>query len=236
MNKALALMATTLFASGTALAAEEPAAWKGEFSLGMLLNEGNTKSKTIKTGFIIGKDIEKWRFNADFKSLTESKEDNNTAERYSLNGKVDYKFTENNYAFLYSSYDEDRFTAFDYQATIAAGYGRRIINSETQEWDVEIGPGYSVDEYDDGYNEEEAIARLATKYTHKFSETSTFIEDLNVDAGSNNTSTRSETALKVMINSTLALKVSYYIKYNETVPADTKHYDTETSVSVLYTF
>lgn len=238
----MAVVALSLIASSSTFAADDSnnddEAWKGEFSLGLLLNEGNTKSKTIKTGFIIGQDKEKWRFGAEFKSLSETKDEENTAERYSLKGKIDYKFTEKDYAFLYSSYDEDRFTAFEYQATISAGYGRRLIDNETHEWDVEVGPGYRLDELKDGSNNEEAIVRLATKYTHKFSETSTFIQNLNVDAGSHNTFTQSETALKVMINATLALKLSYFIKYNETLPEgdESKHYDKETSVSVLYTF
>ena len=243
MKKALTVLGATLLVSTSAYASEQYP-WKGEFSLGILLNEGNTKSETVKTGFNIGQNKEKWRFYAETKSLTESKSSDengsrkseNTAERYTLKGKVDYKFTEKNYAFLYSSYNDDRFSGFDYQATISAGYGRRLIENATQEWDLEAGPGYRNDKYEAGYNEEEAIARIATKYTHKISDTSTFIEDLNIDSGSNNTVSESITSLKTMINSSFALKVSYTIKYNETVPKESKHYDKETSVSVLYSF
>ncbi len=238
---------------------------KGEISLGLLFNEGNTESSSLRSGFKIGQDREKWRFALDFKSLTESSSTEDagkekTAERYRLEAKVDYKFSEFNYAFLYTSYDDDRFTAFDYQASAAAGYGRRLINNEKYQWDVEIGPGYRVSQVADteetllatdedgaptggeftvtteGEKEEDAIIRLATKFDWKISETSSFLQAVNVEAGEDNTYSQSETALKVMMNSKLSLKLAYFIKYNEEVPADSEHADRETSVSLLYSF
>ena len=182
--------------------ASEQYPWKGEFSLGFLLNEGNTESSSVKAGFAANQEREKVRLGIDFKSLAEQTDSENTAEKYRLESKIDYKFSEFNYAFLYASYDDDRFTSFEYQASVATGYGRRLLTTEIYQWDVEIGPGYRVSDIEDteddngeiieGETEEESIVRLATKFDWNIGESTSFLEDLNVEAAEENTFAQSE--------------------------------------------
>lgn len=237
-----------LFSCGMAVAAEDAGkkpVWKGEVSLGYILNQGNTKSESIKTGAKAKKDANKWRFSSKFESFAAksqveddagNKTTENSAEKYYIEAKYDYKFTKHNYAFVFANYDDDRFTEFDYQASVSMGYGRRIIDSEVHEWDVEVGPGYRVNEFQAGYNTEEAILRMATTYTWQINEGSSFLQELNVESGDDSTVTRSETALKTQINKTLSLKVAHIVKYNDEVPAETKNADQETIISLLYSF
>lgn len=241
---------TTLFmlASSAAMAADDAAKkphWTGEVSLGYILNQGNTKSESIKTGAKASKDAEKWRFSSKFESYVAktqveddqgNKSTENSAEKYYLEGKYDYKFSKYNYAFVFANYDDDRFTEFDYQTSISAGYGRRIIDTDTHMWDAEIGPGYRDNEYKAGYNTEELIVRIATKYSWKINDSSSFSEEINVESGDESTVTRSETAYKSQLNKTLSLKIAHLIKYNDDVPPKTEYADQETTISLLYSF
>lgn len=238
----LTVLSTAAFAADEAKKKDR---WTGELSLGYILSQGNTKSEAIQTGAKANRDAEKWRISSKFTSFSSksqvedadgNKSTENSAEKYYIEGKYDYKFTEFNYFFVFANYDDDRFTEFDYQASTSIGYGRRLIHSEAHEWDAEIGPGYRKNKFQDGDSTEETIGRLATKYTWTISDSSKFLQELTVESGDDSTVSRSETALTTQINKTLSLKVSHVVKYNDTVPPDTKNADQVTIISLLYSY
>ena len=89
---------------------------------------------------------------------------------------------------------------------------------------------------DRGKDSEEAILRIASDYQWKFSANSTFSQDFDIEAGNDNTISSSRTALEVKVIGEVAIVWSYSIKYKEQVPAGTRHADTETAVTVSYSF
>ena len=50
------------------------------------------------------------------------------------------------------------------------------------------------------------------------------------------TITRSTTSLKAQIVGQLAMKASFAVKYTDSVPADTKKTETETALTLVYSF
>lgn len=210
--------------------------WQGDVEAGLILSEGNTSAKTIKTGAKAAYEATKWRHSGTFESLTAEQDDESTAEKYFAEAKSGYKFTEADYLFGYINYSDDRFTAFDYQASASVGYGRLIIDTPNHRWDAEIGPGYRVTEYDENYNEEETITHIGSTYAWIISDTARFEQTLLVESGNENTVTRAKSALITKINSAFSMKLGYTLTYNEEVPQETRHADKETSVSLLYSF
>ena len=254
MKLSAILLATTLSAalSTVAIAAETPASeeqpskWSGSAELGYVSTSGNSEDTNIKGRFDAEREVEQWRFTTHFDSLNSKSDDERTAEKYYVTNRIAYKFNQNDYAFVYQSYDNDQFSGFDYQATIAAGYGRRILLPPPMTWDIEVGPGYRYSKLDDsstnislgrdGETTDELILRLYTQYTWELSDTSTFQQTLNVESGKETTISKSVTSLKVTVVGALAMKLSYTIKYTDEVPKGTKHADTETAVTLLYEF
>lgn len=243
MFKISPLLAAAIVAAGSTQVYAEDAAsnklWSGDAEFGYVDTSGNTEETTVVGRAKADREKDEWRYNITFDSLNSKASDQRSAEKYFLSNRLAYQYTDNDYVFAYASYDDDRFSGFDYQATLAAGWGRRLINSEVMQWDVEIGPGYRTSKVDDntvGEDSDEAIVRAFTNYSWDFSETANFSQSLNVEAGSDNTISKSITALKVQIVGSLALKLSYTIKYTEEVPVATKHADTETAVTVVYSF
>jgi len=211
-------------------------AWQGDIEAGLILSEGNTSSKTIKTGANTTYESTKWRQSAAFESLKEEQESESTAEKYFAEAKSGYKFTELDYAFAYLNYTADRFTAFDYQTSASVGYGRVLVDTGTHRWDAEIGPGYRLTEYQAGFNDEESIAHIGSTYRWNISDTAHFEQTLLVESGAENTVTRAKSALITKINSAFSMKLGYTLTYNEEVPQATEHADKETSVSLLYSY
>ncbi|MGB5601694.1 MAG: DUF481 domain-containing protein, partial [Gammaproteobacteria bacterium] len=135
------------------------------------------------------------------------------------------------------SYEDDRFTGFDYQAKLSLGYGRKIILTEKHELDGEIGPGYRNFKVEGApSSEDEYLLRLAAKYMWKISSYSGFSQDLIGDLGEDQTEWRSVTALRTSIYQNLALRLAYNVRYLDKVPVGNERYDRTTTVTLDYTF
>ena len=244
MHKISTLFASSAIlaaASGSLLAEEADTTklWSGDLEFGYVDTSGNTEETNVKGKADINREREEWRYKILFDAVNSESNGDRSAEKYVLSNRLAYQFNENDFAFGYAAYEEDKFSGFDHQATIAAGYGRRLLNEETMHWDVEIGPGYRFTKVDDestGEDSEELIVRLYTNYVWDFSETATFSQSVNVESGEDNTISKSITALKVKVAGDFSLKLSYTVKYTEEVPNENKHADTETAVTLNYSF
>lgn len=213
--------------------------WTGDVEFGYVSTSGNTEESTIKSKANITREKEAWRYTFVFDALNSQTSNERSAEKYFVSNRLAYAYSEHNYRFGYASYDDDRFSGYDYQATLAGGYGRRIFNDETMQWDVEIGPGYRYSKFDDSSTEEDSeefIVRLFTNFVWDFSDNASFSQSFNVESGNDNTISKSVTALKSKINGHFAMKLSYSVKYSDTVPTGNKHADEETAVTLTYSF
>ncbi|NOY61904.1 MAG: DUF481 domain-containing protein [Gammaproteobacteria bacterium] len=211
-------------------------AWEGESELGIVTTSGNTDTQTINVKGKIINNSEQWRHTGKLDGLKTSSDNETTARRIQLSAKSDYKTSEFNYFFGTVVYDDDRFSGYDYRVSEAIGYGRRVIHQENLTLDLEIGPGARQSKLDNGDSESEFIVRAAAGLDWKISDTATFTQDLNIDAGEESTITKSVTALKSQIAGSLAMKVSYTIKNTSDVPPGVKKTDTETALTLVYSY
>lgn len=210
--------------------------WRGGVELGIVNTTGNTKTETINAKARAQIDQVSWRHTMTYESLSSSDQSATTAERYVLNGQSDYKFGEHNYFFMMLNYEDDRFSGYDYRVSEALGYGRRFIDDASVTLDLEMGPGARQSKLDDGSNEDEITLRGAAKLAWKLSETSRLMEDLSSELGKDTTITKSITALTAQINGSLATKITYTIKNTSKVPVGVHKTDTETAVTLVYSF
>jgi len=251
----VAAMAGLMMASSASMAEEEKSPWKSSAELGYVHVSGNTNTETVKAAFDISYEVEKWAHKAHAEALSSRSEttdtsvipaittEERTAAKWLASGQSDYKFKELDYFFALLSYEDDRFSGFDYQAKLGLGYGRRVIHTDNHILKLEIGPGYrsyrreqlpppALDEERQG----EAMLRLHANYLWKLSETSKFTEELTSESGKDQDEWKSVTGLTARINSTLAMKISHTVKYLDNVPDGSENYDRETAVTLVFTF
>ena len=249
--------ATSLFLSSSmGLAAEEEKSpWTSSAELGYVNVSGNTNTETMKAAFDISYEVDKWAHKAHAEALSANSETTDTsvipavttkertAAKWLVSGQSDYKFKELDYFYALLSYEDDRFSGFDYQAKLGLGYGRRVIHTDNHLLKLEIGPGYR------SYRREqlpppalleetqtETLLRLAANYLWKLSDTSKFTEELTSESGEDQDEWKSVTGLTAKINSSLAMKISHTVKYLDKVPAGNEHFDRETAVTLVFTF
>lgn len=222
------------------LHAAEEVVWEGNFELGYVATDGNTQESSLKSRVDLKRLADPWEYQFRLDGFNASSEGDRSAEKYFTSNRLTYSFSEHNYLFGYSGYEDDRFSGFDYQATLAAGYGRRLLRLDNMRWDAEIGPGYRITRVDDETQGEEdsdeAVLRGFSSYRWDISDNAVFEQELSAERGSDNTLSKSITSLKSTIVGNLAMKLSYTVEYTENVPNDKKHADTETSVTIAYAF
>ncbi len=235
----------TLMIPGAA-EAEEKSPFSGEGEIGMLITGGNTETESVNGKLKLNYETARWLNHMGFETMysAEEVEDDTsgkteketTAEKYSVSAKTGYKFDEMNYVFLLGSYEDDRFSGYDYQLSFSAGYGRRLIKNDRITLELEVGPGYRINRLDEGNKEEDIILRGAGMFNLKLTETSSFQQDVSVETGEDNTITRAVSAVKAQIVGALSMKASFTVKNTSQVPEDTKHTDTETALTLVYDF
>ncbi|MFL0808989.1 MAG: DUF481 domain-containing protein [Agarilytica sp.] len=242
------------------LAAEEDKNKKleGQFELGVIATSGNTETQSYKGKLDIKQDLEHWRNQFILEGLYKrdqveiddgsgniTEEDRTTAEKYFGSAQGDYKLNAE-YAsfFMYAEYESNRFSGFDHQYTVAAGYSNRLFTTDNSHLTYDIGPGYTVDQPEDIDGEaqdtqETVVIRVAIKYEYQISDNAKFSQAVSSNYSTDdekNTKTKSVTALTAQLNSSLALRASYTVDYNSEVPSEREHADSETALTVVYSF
>ncbi|MGB5276739.1 MAG: DUF481 domain-containing protein [Gammaproteobacteria bacterium] len=216
---------------------EKESPWTTTAGLGYVSTSGNTNTDSLTFKFDTAYEIEKWKHEAHFETLQAGTDDVTTADRKLFTAQSNYKFRPRDYFFGNFSYEDDRFTGFEYQAVFSLGYGRKILLTEKHELDAEIGPGYRNSKVEGApSSEDEALLRLAGKYKWKISDYSDFSQDLLGNFGEDQTEWRSVTALRTSIYQNLALRLAYNVRYLDKVPVGNERYDRTTTVTLDYTF
>lgn len=254
--KVMSAAGLVAFSAGVMAAEEEAKSpWKSAAELGYVATTGNTETESLKFVFDISYEVEKWLHKGHAESLSSKSEttdttvvpsvttEERTAAKWLISGQSDYKINDFDYFFGLASYEDDRFSGFEYQAKIGLGYGRRVIKTEAHELKLEIGPGVRFFELEVPVapavttdRESETLVRVAAGYVWTISPTAKFTEDFTAEFGEDQEELKSVTALTANINSSLAMKLSYTIKTLDVVPVGTDDTDTETSVTLVYTF
>jgi len=236
MNKNAALLVIGVLLAGQVLAQESVPEWKGEAAIGFVMTSGNTEtqSATLKSKAV--NERAKWRHSAELDALNTEDHDVTTAERYLLAGQTNYKFRPRHYIFGLVSYEDDRFSGFDWRASEVVGYGYRAIERADLTLDLEVGPGARQSMPDVGDRKSEGMVRLAGNLDWKVSETTNFTEVLTSEIGEDVTISKSVTGLKTQINNTLSMKLAYTVKHTSEVPAGIEKVDRETAVMLVYGF
>ncbi|AOW76710.1 hypothetical protein A3Q34_07500 [Colwellia sp. PAMC 20917] len=261
MNNKLALIA---ICSGLSLHAfaEEAVAPKDPLSmsaeLGALFKTGDNKSTDIKAGFDLDHELGLWRSTVRFDLLASKAEiedeegvqqSQTTDQQWKIVGQTNYTIgaKKTNYVYANVSHDDNRFGGFETQSSISAGWGRRWFESKTGTFDADIGPGYKKDvvrledENGNEYTENKSafIIQAQALYTRNLNEhvkfKQRFVAKYATKSGENS-NYQAESSITTKLISTLQLKVSFKIDYNTDVEEGKENTNTQTALTLVYSF
>lgn len=214
-----------------------PGGWKGEGALGFTSTSGNTDSETLTANLGIARESGQWKHTAGLKVIQAETDNQESADSIVLTARSEYALSDKSYVFGKIRHEDDEFSGFEYQNSIAFGIGSRLIADEQHFLDVSVGLGArSLKDAQSGETEEDGIVTADLIYEYTISETGKFGQTISIEEGEENTHTESETSLKLQIDGNLSAKLAYLIKRNSEVPANTEKTDKITTISLVYGF
>jgi putative salt-induced outer membrane protein len=234
------------FTQAPKTALPEGSSWYTSAELGAISTTGNTSGTSVTGKIDARQELLNWSneyiFSGYFKEDDVINGDGShtrtrSAERYSVSAKAAYKLLEDgNRAFLLGSHVADKFGAYTRYSTLAIGYGTQLLKREDKTIDVEVGPGYFHGENASGGEESGMTVHGAAQLRWRVSPSAQFAQTVNVERGTSNMHTVAETSLSTKINGTMQMKAAFSARNDSNVPVDKKSTDTQTSLTVVYSF
>ncbi|MDR7048770.1 putative salt-induced outer membrane protein YdiY [Duganella sp. 3397] len=240
------LALTLLCGNAAAFDTPPPYGWSTSAELGAISTSGNTVGTSV-TGKIDAKQelpdfSNEYVLSGFFKDEQVTNDDGSksrerSAQRYAVSGKTAYKLLEDNdRLFALATHVNDKFGAYTKYSTVGVGYGTRLYGAENLTLDGELGPGYFRGERSTGETENGMTVRAAANLKWRLSESALFSQLVTVERGTSNTHSTAETSLATKINSTMQMKAAFSVRNDTSVPDDKKNTDTQTSVTLVYSF
>jgi putative salt-induced outer membrane protein YdiY len=237
---------STYFTQAPSTSIPEGSNWFTNAELGAITTSGNTTGTSVTGKIDARHEMSNWSneyiFSGYFKEDETANADGTrtrtrSAERFQLSAKAAFKLLEDgNRAFVLGSHVNDKFGAYTRYSTLAVGYGTQMLKREDKTVDVEIGPGYFHGESAAGDQEAGMTVHGAAQLRWRVSPSAAFSQTVSVERGTSNTHTVAETSLSTKINGTMQMKAAFSARSDSKVPEDKKNTDTQTSLTLVYSF
>lgn len=212
-------------------------AWSGEGQLGFVLARGNSDADTINAKLDLAKETASWKNAVGIAALRSSNDGARNAERYAASWQTDYRFSARSYWFGGARYEDDRFSGFDYQASLVSGLGHRFVDDEDFKLFGQAGLGFRrLESALTGSTEDNLIFSAELRYEQRLTETTSLKNKLIVEAGEANNFLSNELALQVKINTRLSLAAGVGVRHNTDPPQGREKTDTLTTLNLVYGF
>jgi putative salt-induced outer membrane protein YdiY len=246
--KLIPLLALTLaVANGAASAQDIPERiWSTSAELGAITTSGNTVGTSITGKIDARQELEDWSneyivsgyFKEDETHLDNGdKVRERSAERFSVSAKAAYKLLDDEEKlFVLGSHVDDKFGAYTRYSSLSVGHSSRWFKSPDKSLDVEIGPGYFSGMRATGESENGVTVRGAASARWQLSPSALLTQTISLERGTGNLHSQAETALSTKINGTMQMKAAFSARSDSNVPEDKKNTDTQTSLTLVYSF
>jgi putative salt-induced outer membrane protein len=252
----IALPSLVALAASSSAWADEPAppppmgVWIGKGQLGFLNSKGNSDAQSVNANLDLSRYDGLWKNALYLAGLYGKSAGIVSAERWEVREQTNYAFSGDLFAFGALRYEHDLFNGFQYQASVAAGIGYKIIATDATSLTAQVGAGYrrlrpeTITKDASGEvisrvpldTMGEAIGTAGVDFSHKFNSSTILTNKFLAEIGSSNTMLQDQLNLAVKMNTHLALTVGYGVIDNTNPPAPLKKIDTVTTVNLQFSF
>jgi putative salt-induced outer membrane protein YdiY len=228
----------------------------GSAELGFLYKTGNNHSADIKTGIDLRFEKARWSslLNIDLliKKTDIADEDtdelhfNTTDQKWAIASQTNYSLdnSEKNYMYGNVWHEKNKFSSFINQSSISTGWGRHWYKTDNASLWGDIGPGFKSDRLRDTDTEPAKtitswIIQAQALYIRKIGEHVELKQSLSAKQAiktGENSIYKAETSITTKLISTLQLKFTFTVNYNTDIENNQENLDTQTAVTLVYSF
>ena len=109
--------------------------WTGKGDVGASMATGNSENQAASATLELKNKLDLWEHTLGFAGNYGNDDDETTAQRWEVRAQTQREITERAYAFGAARYEDDRFSNYDFQTSIAGGLGYKIIDTDkTKFW------------------------------------------------------------------------------------------------------
>lgn len=219
--------------------------WDGtNVQLGYIFNTGNTRSLSFNLATNLDYTQEAWQntFLGEFQYARQ----NGIASRqyFHVNNQSQFDIHETermrDYIFVNADGVASRFSPYDYQTSLAAGYGRTLVNNDWFLWKAQAGPGFRYSKLQNSNQaDSDVIVMLQTDAQFKLGKWGTLEQQVRYDIASAYNYLLATTSLTNNITGHIAIKASFTLTNYSAIPANSSNTvktDTVTNLSLVYNF
>jgi putative salt-induced outer membrane protein len=255
-NRVIAVLLLVVAPAAGVLADDAPAppppmgVWIGKGQFGFLDSHGNSDAESANANLDLLRYDGAWKNELFIAGLYGKSAGITSAERIEAHSQSNYTISGALFAFGGLRYEHDEFDGFQYQASVTAGLGYKVLDTKSDKLIVQLGVGYSrlrpeeIDKDADGEvtsrtpldSKGEAIGTLGVDYSHAFNKSTVLSNTLQVESGTLNTNINDKIALTVKMSEKLALSVGYGFLDNTKPTPPTKKIDTVATVNLVFAF
>jgi putative salt-induced outer membrane protein len=214
--------------------------WVGSLGLAWVATSGNTDTSTLGLDFALERKPEPWGLTLLARGNQAENNGETTAENYLVSARAVRKLSTRWEAFGGLAWAKDPFAGFDSQTVASAGATYLAVESKRHLLTLDAGLAYT---WEDRVPPEEDVdfagGLLGLSWEWTLSKNSKLVERLvflpNFD-DSGDWRLNSMTALEAAVNSWLALRLGFDIRYRNQPIGDADSTDTTSTASVVFNF
>lgn len=215
-------------------------AWTGTGEFGLAASRGNADADTLNAKLDVRKEDAQWLYQASADALRVKANDDLTANRFQLGGKLGYKHTERMYFSTTARYDRDDFAPYDFQYVLGAGAGYFFAKSATTELSAELGPAWRryrpvVTGYGPGMASD-WVVRAGANFKRTLTQTTSLYNALLVETGADQGFLQNDLGVAVKISEPFALKAGFQVRRHRKTQVGNDHTDTVFTTNLLMNF
>ncbi len=219
---------------------EEEPLWIGSLGLSWVATSGNTDTSTLGLDFALDRRPEPWGMSFIVRGNRAEDSGVTTAENYLVSGRAVRKLSARWEAFGGLAWARDPFAGFDSQTVASAGATYIAVESARHLLTFDMGLAYTwEDRVPPAADVDFAGGLLGLSWEWMLGENSKLVERLvflpNFD-DSDDWRLTSMTALEAAVNSWLALRLGFDIRYRNQPIGDADSTDTTSTASVVFNF
>jgi putative salt-induced outer membrane protein len=222
--------------------------WAARALAGYSKTGGTTDTSSANALFHVAHVMGDWKFLFGIDGLYGSTRGETTAQAWDSYLQTNYNFTPRVYWYTALRYDDNRFSGFAYQATVATGVGDQFIKSDATKLSAQLGVGVrrlrpellTLDEIGGIVSATplpemtNAVLDAAVNYEHAFNKYTKLLANAAVEYGTDNTMTSYGIALQVKMSQTLSLAAGYQLVHNSQPPAGVAKSSSLTTLNLVY--
>lgn len=216
----------------------DPKLWNGKAELGAGSSTGDTQEKSAALGLSFNRKFgKKWEHELDLNLDFARSGNRTTRERFVVKYEALWRPWESAFLLNYTELEVDRFSGYDYRLVENIGVGFDMFSTGKQKLRLEGGPGMRFSKLkEDGMTDTEYLGRVSSTYDLKLTDNLALKDRTSVIFASESTTIENLAQVSARINSKLAARLAFEVKYDSAAPVNTAAWDTSTRATLVYGF